>query len=508
MDPDTTGSGSRFEGRRRFLEYLGSAGVVGVLAGCSGSTDDGTQTDDPDTDGEDDENEDPASIVITDVDPDVGVLTAGDELSVEAILENEGDASGSTTVTLILGGTELDGEDVDLDGGDRRLALLSGDTSGLEPGEHGLEVATDEDSWTGTVELEAGISYEASDQARYIDVSRIEEEGGGPVAKWVYEFAPEYPSEMGSFDPPDSYGTPKPFLMLYDPETGNPLTSWPSPEMDDAGGYENGWYHHRGVYIGWGGIDVELPDGGISIDNWHDEVTRVESHDPPVAEFEETGRLGSTVAWYDWSIHSDTEWDPTAATRLADEHREFRFRDPPEDGDVIISFDMVSTVEAQFPMTVTGGDEWDAEHASHQIRTYVDSDVDDDLSYYYSDHYDYGEEQSHENDNDPPLDGRYQDILWVAGETELHGETYHFIWMTHPDNPSQGDPDRPTVWSANRDYGRFGHYWVDEWDAGEVTPCVYRIVVVKDSFDRNDYDRVETWYGGFLDDVEGDGDIL
>jgi hypothetical protein len=521
MDSDSADTRSRFKERRRFLEALGSVGVAGVLAGCTGDTDDGANTDETDTDGtgtetdtdgtstDTDGSEDPASIVIAEVDhDDERVLAVGDELTVKAILENEGDVSGSATVTLSIGDAERDSEDVDLDGGQQIMSILSGDTSDFDPGEHDLEVATDEDSWTGTVEFESGIIYEASDEARYIDVSRTADEGGGLVAKWVYEFAPDYPSSIGSFDPPESYGTPKPFLMLYDPETENPLTSWPSPDMDDAGGYTSGWYHHRGVYIGWGGIDVELPDEEITIDNWHDEVTRVEGHDPPVGEFGETGRLGSTVAWYDWSTHDNEEWDPATATRLADEHREFRFREPPEDDDVIISFDMVSTVEAHFPMRVTGGGDWDAEHASHQIRTYIDSDINDDLAYYYSDHYDYGEEQSHESDNDPPLDGRYQDILWIAGETELHGETYHFVWMTHPDNPSQGDPDNPTIWSANRDYGRFGHYWVDEWDAGDVTPCVYRIVVVKDTFDQNDYERVETWYDAFLDDVEEDGDIL
>lgn len=80
--------------------------------------------------------------------------------------------------------------------------------------------------------------------------------------------------------------------------------------------------------------------------------------------------------------------------------------------------------------------------------------------------------------------------------------------MTHPANPGQGDPDQVTIWSANRDYGRFGHYWVDEWDAGDVTPCVYRVIVVKNSFGFTDYDRIEDWYDQFLDDIDEDGDVF
>jgi len=63
------------------------------------------------------------------------------------------------------------------------------------------------------------------------------------------------------------------------------------------------------------------------------------------------------------------------------------------------------------------------------------------------------------------------DLPWAGMNIGLHGKRYAVQYMNHPDNPT------PTVYSAYRDYGRFGSYFKKKIPAGETLELRYRVYV-------------------------------
>ena len=62
-----------------------------------------------------------------------------------------------------------------------------------------------------------------------------------------------------------------------------------------------------------------------------------------------------------------------------------------------------------------------------------------------------------------------KDLPWAAQSYALRGKRYSVQHMNHPSNP------KPTVYSAYRQYGRFGAFFKGTIKAGEVLPLTYRI---------------------------------
>jgi hypothetical protein len=75
----------------------------------------------------------------------------------------------------------------------------------------------------------------------------------------------------------------------------------------------------------------------------------------------------------------------------------------------------------------------------------------------------------HEDGVDPKKD---EDLPWVAMSYGLNGHHYTVGHMNHPDNP------KATIYSANRDYGRFGAFFKHKINAGETLTLCYRIWIV------------------------------
>jgi hypothetical protein len=76
----------------------------------------------------------------------------------------------------------------------------------------------------------------------------------------------------------------------------------------------------------------------------------------------------------------------------------------------------------------------------------------------------------HDDGIDPKTD---LDLPWVAMSFGLNGTRYCVQHMNHPANPS------PTVYSAYRDYGRFGAFAKTEVKAGETLALRYRIRIAE-----------------------------
>jgi len=80
-------------------------------------------------------------------------VTGGDELAVEAVVENVGSLAGTGTVSLEANGDGEDSETVDLDPGERRSVVLLWDTTSDDVGEAILKASTSDDTATTNVEV-------------------------------------------------------------------------------------------------------------------------------------------------------------------------------------------------------------------------------------------------------------------------------------------------------------------------------------------------------------------
>ncbi|ELY67639.1 DUF7282 domain-containing protein [Natrinema versiforme] len=89
----------------------------------------------------------------------------GEQLAVEADVQNTGGDAGTQNVSLAVGETAVDSESVSLEAGENQTVSFTAETDDLEPGEYPLEVATDNETAEGTVTIE-----ESGDPATF-DVS-------------------------------------------------------------------------------------------------------------------------------------------------------------------------------------------------------------------------------------------------------------------------------------------------------------------------------------------------
>jgi hypothetical protein len=232
--------------------------------------------------------------------------------------------------------------------------------------------------------------------------------------------------------------TYKVFHHVYGPD-GTLLTK--GPDGEDP--YVKGLYtHHRGVYIGWN----KLKHGAGTDDWWHMNnvfmVHRgfVENSAGPV--------MGRSAARIDWI-------DRQARPVVAEERRVTVFRSG--EGTILL-MDFETHLKAVAGDVMLDGD---PEHAGFQYRPHNDvAEGPKDVKAKYLFH----------KDGINAL--KDQNLPWVGMSYGLKGSRYSVLHLNHPDNPM------PSVYSAYRDYGRFGAFFKREIKAGEVLTLKYRIVVM------------------------------
>lgn len=235
-------------------------------------------------------------------------------------------------------------------------------------------------------------------------------------------------------------GQMKTYLSVYDPD-GNRLTN---PGIDADGNTRGRFPHHRGIFIGWNRIRSNL---GMD-DLWHlrgNERMRVSE----IKELEADSQGVRIVLDIEWlSSNRDDELEGL----LISERREISISRT--DGRTRI--DHKSEMRAARDVNLGG----DLQHAGLHFR--ADAAVDDvrsQTSYLWA-----------------PADlspgrGRIisDDLLWVRFLFPLHDNWYSVTQLNHPDNRST-----ELSW---RDYGRFGFFFNDELEAGEVREMVGRFYI-------------------------------
>ncbi|UCD74476.1 MAG: PmoA family protein [Phycisphaerales bacterium] len=200
--------------------------------------------------------------------------------------------------------------------------------------------------------------------------------------------------------------------------------------------------HHRGIFIGWNKLTL----GGNEYDYWH--MKGVTQRHVETLELAAGDGDARQIARIDWC-------GPDGKAALI-ERRSISVREVARPGFLLLDF------ESQ--ITPIAGDvllDGDPEHAGFQFRAHNDvADGGPEVKAAYL---------FHEEGIDPTRD---KDLPWVAMGFELNGKRYTVLHMNHPANP------RGTVYSAYRDYGRFGAFPRVEIRKDETLTLRYRIYVM------------------------------
>ncbi|MGB2807496.1 MAG: DUF6807 family protein [Sedimentisphaerales bacterium] len=261
--------------------------------------------------------------------------------------------------------------------------------------------------------------------------------------------------------------TYKTFLHVFDAAGENLLTNGPDglhPYMTKKILYP----HHRGIFIGWNRLEF----GGQRFDFWHmGEQGRVQKHQ----KFLEL-TAGPVLARSNSLVH----WDDKDGRTIIAEKRNttvFRQSDP-----TILLLEFLTELKAVNGDVLLNGD---PEHAGFQYRPHdgvAKGGKDVKATYLF-----------HKDGIDPKKD---KDLPWAAMSYGLNGKRYSVLYMDHPDNP------RPVIYSAYRDYGRFGAFFKKKIGAGETLMLRYRILVVESEMPKRG--ELAKKYSEFVDGAKVD----
>lgn len=223
--------------------------------------------------------------------------------------------------------------------------------------------------------------------------------------------------------PERTHETYKPYLHVVDPldEKGERFIT------KGAGGK---YTHHRGIYIGFSKMKVGEHKG----DWWHCRKDERQAF-TGIIEQEAKDDTLTLIVGVDW-VKGDVV--------CLSEKREFVFHRPNEQGSFLI--------EKTSHLTAVAGDaslKGDPEHAGCQFRPSNDVAKNKSARYLAAGGAAVGNKGQ-------------RDIPWVAETFKLNDRDYLIQHLSDPGLPEG------TVYSAYRDYGRFGVYWVDTIPEGET----------------------------------------
>jgi 3-mercaptopyruvate sulfurtransferase SseA len=242
--------------------------------------------------------------------------------------------------------------------------------------------------------------------------------GGRLVARYMYAFDKSSPQRV--------HETYKPYLHVFDAEGKAPITKGPGGQ----------YTHHRGIFIGWN----KLAAKGKSFDTWHMGNAK-QVHQKFLVQEAKADRavLASLVAW------NDNDGQP-----LVEEQRTMELR-PLPGGLLDVRFTTrLNSVRGDVQLN------GDPEHAGCQFRP-ANEVVAAETTYVF------------------PKEGAQPtkdlDYPWVGETFTLSGKRYSAVHMNHPANP------KGTKYSAYRDYGRFGAFFVADLKAGQPLELKYRFLV-------------------------------
>lgn len=106
---------------------------------------------------------DPPNFRVVTVTPSEGAVTQGETLTVDATVENTGEAEGTQEVVLDIPGLgQIDAQSVTLGGGSAGSVTFEVDTTSVDPGEYTQIISTDDETFEGTLSIESSADPVAS----------------------------------------------------------------------------------------------------------------------------------------------------------------------------------------------------------------------------------------------------------------------------------------------------------------------------------------------------------
>ncbi|MFP4058640.1 MAG: DUF6807 family protein [Candidatus Brocadiia bacterium] len=231
---------------------------------------------------------------------------------------------------------------------------------------------------------------------------------------------------MTEFDPDNRFPTAKPFTHVFDAAGEYVITS--------PGG--SPYPHHRGIFLGYKvGVD------GKRYDFWH--VRNVWQRCEEIQSTHAGPVLGRMTALVTWEIKEDTP--VVSEQRTLTVYRQSK----PE-----VLLDFVAELRSTAGDLDLGGD---PEHAGCQFRPHFDvAKNKKETQYVYP----------------PDMHPRKtKDMPWAAIQFMLRDARFNVAHLNHPSNPEG------TVYSAYRDYGRFGAFPRTKLPEGQTLTLRYRIFV-------------------------------
>lgn len=257
--------------------------------------------------------------------------------------------------------------------------------------------------------------------------------GGRKTTRYMYAYDTSTPQRI--------FETYKPLHHVFDAPGKNLLTNGPDGEHEYTKKIK--YPHHRGIFIGWNRLEF----GGQRFDLWHmSGVAQVHQKFLEMAAGPVLARSNSLVHWND-----------KGGEAMIAEQRQVTVFGQSEPTVLLLEFQ--SELKAVKGDVFLGGD---PEHAGMQYRAHNDvASGGNEVKATYL---------FHKDGIKPKKD---KDLPWAAMSCGLNGRRYSVLHINHPDNPKQ------TLYSAYRDYGRFGAFFKKKIGAGETLTLRYRILVVE-----------------------------
>jgi len=270
-------------------------------------------------------------------------------------------------------------------------------------------------------------------EGKYLDLMY----GERKITRYMYDS--DESSEQRIFE------TYKVFHHVFDEKGQNLLTNGPDGEKPYT--KEILYPHHRGIFIGWN----KLQFNGESYDTWHMSKGVRQIHHKFLANKGDAEKATSTVL-----IH----WKNGDGKVMIEEKRTMTVYKPGNGAIVMLDFETeLKAINGEVYL------DGDPEHAGFQYRPHDDvakGSADVKAKYLF-----------HKEGIDPKKD---KDLPWVALEYGLNDKQYSVQYMSAPANPNAD-----AVYSAYRDYGRFGEFSKHTIGAGQTLKLLYRIRISKGS---------------------------
>ena len=258
----------------------------------------------------------------------------------------------------------------------------------------------------------------------------------------------------------------KPFHHVYDPIKGETLLTNGAGLAADK---NLQFPHHRGIYLGWMTIRY---GANQTADVWHGRNGEYTQHEKMLLS-----EAGSVVARQRAAIN----WHGKDGLLFAEETREVDVFMQPKG--TLLEFSSILTTK--LPRVTLDGD---PQHAGFHFRAAMETAKKYAKETYYL-RPDGKDAPGKTRNWDPKTKQGPVNLPWNAMSFKVADTRYTAVYLDHPDNPKEAR-------YSERDYGRFGSYFV--FDVTPTTPLriKYRIYITEGEMTK---DEVENLSHGFVD---------